>query len=208
MENQTFSDFTRRTDILAAQLKVRLGDLPARLEVSRASFFAYRSGKSPITNKAWHKLLRAERESGISPPLAQQISSAKAEQKGELIASASLEEILGLLPVAERARLAASYIDGHIESIEWQMNGFFLNAQSLARLVAEKKPPRSELMFFSRTVDQSLEPCRKAWQSLVRQFRETLGLDARSLADRVKADVPAVSPTKPSGSKKRRKKKR
>lgn len=205
---QTFSDFTARTDELAARLNVRLGDLPAKLGMSRASLFAYRAGKTPISNKAWHKLLRTERETGISPPLAEQISAAKVEQKGELIASASLEEILSLLPVDERARIASRYIDGHIEAMEWQMHGFFLNVQSLAELAAEKKPSRSELEYFTRTVDQSLEPCQKAWQSLVRQFRETLGLDVRSLAERVTGGPPAANPPKPSDPRKSRKKKR
>jgi len=56
------SEFSTRTEDLARNLGVKLSDLPKILGVSASMFFAYRSGKHPISNKAWRKLDQAERE--------------------------------------------------------------------------------------------------------------------------------------------------
>ncbi len=66
-ENETFEDFSRRTDTLAVRLGLSVQDLPAVTGFSRASLFAYRSGKRPISSKSWRKLEHAERLAGISP---------------------------------------------------------------------------------------------------------------------------------------------
>lgn len=64
-EKWTYVDFSRRTDALAAQLRCDVGNLPEVLGFSRASLFAYRSGKARITPKAWNKLAKAERDAEI-----------------------------------------------------------------------------------------------------------------------------------------------
>jgi transcriptional regulator with XRE-family HTH domain len=67
--NDTYRDFLRRTDTLAVVLGLDIGDLPERLGISRASLFRYRSGKVPISAKAFIKLAFAETEAGIATPL-------------------------------------------------------------------------------------------------------------------------------------------
>lgn len=66
------SHFSQRTEELAARLGVLLRDLPAQLGFSPRMLYGYRSGKYPITAKAWRKLEAAERAAGITaePPTA------------------------------------------------------------------------------------------------------------------------------------------
>ncbi len=65
-EKWTNLDFSSRTDVLASQLGCDVGGLPELLGFSRASLFAYRSGKARITAKAWAKLEAAERRAEAS----------------------------------------------------------------------------------------------------------------------------------------------
>ena len=185
MEKQTFLDFSRRTSELAAKLGVRIGDLPAKLEISRASLFSYRAGKSPISEKAWHKLELAERESGTALPLYQQITSPSTSRERELLASASLEEVLRLLPQDSRRRIAVIILDAQIDSIQSKLIAFFLDAEALADLVKTKRS-KSELKFFAQKVSQSVKPSRVMLEMLVLQLRTALGLDTRSLTERMK----------------------
>lgn len=53
-------DFVERTDVLARSLDCDVQDLTGLLGFSRASLFAYRSGKAQISAKAWAKLTEAE----------------------------------------------------------------------------------------------------------------------------------------------------
>ena len=48
-------------------LGVHLKELPTRLGFSERMLFGYRSGKYPITSKAWRKLEQAERAAGLFP---------------------------------------------------------------------------------------------------------------------------------------------
>lgn len=66
-ENQTFLDFSERTDALAVRLGCSVQELPERLDFSRSSLFAYRTGKAKISAKAWAKLEKVEAEFGLGP---------------------------------------------------------------------------------------------------------------------------------------------
>lgn len=68
-ENETFRNYLKRTDALAHSLGCNVEDLIARLATSRASLFSYRTGKRPISSKAWRKLEAAERAAGIEEEL-------------------------------------------------------------------------------------------------------------------------------------------
>lgn len=63
-----FLDFSRRTDVLAERLNVTLDEVAQRMGISRASLFAYRKGKSPISEKSIYRLQLAERQAGIPLP--------------------------------------------------------------------------------------------------------------------------------------------
>ncbi len=67
-QNQNIGEFSERTDRLAEKLGLPLRELGDRIGVSTAMLFAYRSGKNPISVKAWKKLEQAELESGIGAP--------------------------------------------------------------------------------------------------------------------------------------------
>lgn len=59
------SEFSERTEFLAKKLRINLSDLPPKIGVSNSQYHAYRSGKQPISEKAWRKLEAAERAAGI-----------------------------------------------------------------------------------------------------------------------------------------------
>lgn len=61
---QTISDFVKRTDALAVREGLNLSEIHGLLGISKAMVFAYRSGKSPITQKVWLKLESAEAKTG------------------------------------------------------------------------------------------------------------------------------------------------
>lgn len=67
-QNQSIANFSERTDALASALKISLRDLAERIGISQAMLFAYRTGKQPISLKAWRKLEAAE--SGLLNPQA------------------------------------------------------------------------------------------------------------------------------------------
>jgi hypothetical protein len=60
-----FRTFLDRTNELANKLRIPLRELGPVMEMSTASLFGYRSGKIPLSNKAWGKLEAAERSAGI-----------------------------------------------------------------------------------------------------------------------------------------------
>lgn len=59
-KSENFSEYSERTEALARNLGVNLSDLPEKIGVSNSMFHAYRSGKYPISQKAWRKLEQAE----------------------------------------------------------------------------------------------------------------------------------------------------
>jgi hypothetical protein len=68
-KNETFLNFLRRTDNLAVSKGLNVGDLIPILGLSRATLFSYRTGKRPISSKAWRKLEAAEKAAGINQPM-------------------------------------------------------------------------------------------------------------------------------------------
>ncbi|MEI7911810.1 MAG: hypothetical protein WCK77_19435 [Verrucomicrobiota bacterium] len=64
-KSERFSEFSERAETLAAKTCKKLSDLPDNIGISPAMFYAYRSGKYPISRKAWRKLEVAERRAGI-----------------------------------------------------------------------------------------------------------------------------------------------
>ena len=99
------SHFSQRTESLAVALGVHLKELPSRLGFSERMLFGYRSGKYPITGKAWRKLEQAEREARLAPGstlrAAAAISSTQEEFHANMAnlthAEATIEAALGEL---------------------------------------------------------------------------------------------------------------
>lgn len=61
-KSEKFSEFSERTEALARLIGINLSDLPEKIGISASMFHAYRSGKYPISPKAWSKLEAAERD--------------------------------------------------------------------------------------------------------------------------------------------------
>lgn len=103
-ESENFSEFSERTESLSDSTGCRLSDLPALIGISASMFHAYRSGKYPISAKAWRKLEAAERKAGIRP------GEAKAEAAAAALAnnppadpSARAAQATRLLDLEEKA---------------------------------------------------------------------------------------------------------
>lgn len=64
-KSEKFLEFSERTEVLAKKAGLRLRDLPEKMNLSASMFHAYRSGKYPISPKAWNKLKAAEQAAGI-----------------------------------------------------------------------------------------------------------------------------------------------
>lgn len=62
-ENSTL--FSEKSEILARELGIGLDALPARIGISKDMFYAYRTGRYPISGKAWRKLEAAEIAAGL-----------------------------------------------------------------------------------------------------------------------------------------------
>ncbi len=67
-KSESFSEFSVRTEAISLKTGLKLSDLPDYIGVSDSMFFAYRSGKQPISAKAWRKLAAAEVEAGLVEP--------------------------------------------------------------------------------------------------------------------------------------------
>lgn len=171
-------DFRQRTDALAVRLGVRLADLPERLSISRASLFGYRSDRLPISNKAWQKLAQVEREVGLAPPLSEQIKFVHPSAQSELLETASLPEILNLLPEDRRISVARAFLDTTIFNAELLLHGFFSDSEALANLIGRKKPRRADLLYFARAVRESVNDSRDFTRMLVNCLKAVLNTDA------------------------------
>lgn len=66
-KSEKFSEYSERTEMLASDLGLNLSDLPLKIGVSASMFHAYRSGKHPISGKAWRKLEEAESRAQFRP---------------------------------------------------------------------------------------------------------------------------------------------
>lgn len=169
-EKYTFLDYARRTDALAAFYSINLEGMPEKLGISRASFFAYRKGKNPISSKAWMKLEQVERMAGVSPPLQDQIIEAQKKGKDEaerVASSGSLVEIFSLLPEKHRQELFA--MTGEKLAIEMEI--FFKGAEALASLTKKilKDPGNKEVAedaeYFAEEVGKSVPTAREIWKT-------------------------------------------
>jgi transcriptional regulator with XRE-family HTH domain len=67
-KSELFEEFSERTERIASEMTLKLSDLPEKIGISPAMFYAYRKGKYAISDKAWRKLEALEQEIGVRPP--------------------------------------------------------------------------------------------------------------------------------------------
>lgn len=93
--------FSEISEKLAVHLGINLDELPARIGISKDMFYAYRSGRHRISDKAWRKLETAEAAAGIKPVVAAPVVAAQgAPQAG--LAQQLREQAAQLLAMAEQ----------------------------------------------------------------------------------------------------------
>ena len=64
-KSERISEFSERSESLAAKIGVCASDLGKKIGISTSMFYLYRSGKHPISKKVWNKLERAEQAAGL-----------------------------------------------------------------------------------------------------------------------------------------------
>lgn len=64
-KSESSLEFLERTDRLASSLGITVSELSGVMSLSNGMLFAYRTGKNPISKKAWLKLEAAEQKAGI-----------------------------------------------------------------------------------------------------------------------------------------------
>lgn len=137
-KNQTFQDFARRTEELAAKRGINLGDLPGLLGISRAMLFGYRKGRFKISGKAWRKLEQAERESGLAPSIKNQLESTPEEdKKNEILKSAAFHEVIALFPEDMRKQALSLIAKPMLEMTNARIIGYCRDAESLGGLAVK-----------------------------------------------------------------------
>ncbi len=67
-KSSAFYEFSDRSESLAGRLKVKISELGDVLSISPDMLAGYRTGRYPISAKAWRKLHNAEMEAGIRMP--------------------------------------------------------------------------------------------------------------------------------------------
>ena len=105
-KSDKFSEFSERTESLAAHLGKKLSELPEVIGISPAMFFAYRSGKNTVSGKAWRKLEKAEREAGIGPELHDALVAVGIIKEGQGLYRGSSDQDRNRRIAAELRRLA------------------------------------------------------------------------------------------------------
>jgi hypothetical protein len=138
-DKSTFLDFSRRTAELAAARGCDVQDLAAPngpLGFSRASLFAYRTGKAKITDKAWAKLAAAEREAGIGAP-AHAPPAPPSSPAPKSFSEMSLADLLESLPEAARP-VAARF---GLKTMEIHLIAHLTGAENLAHGVLARHSP-------------------------------------------------------------------
>jgi hypothetical protein len=110
--NVIFSDKSER---LAQHLGINLDALPARIGISKDMFYAYRTGRHAISEKAWRKLEQAGRAAGLreeSDREPQQPTPSKSPALGFPFA-----ELFELLSEENRRKVALKLVDRLIDVI-------------------------------------------------------------------------------------------
>lgn len=184
MKTWTHLDFTARTDVLARHLACDLGVVASLIGISRASLFAYRSGKSRITAKSWSKLEHAEREAGLKPPLREQLLAVTDEPTRTLLLESA--DMMELSEVVGRAPTRVLLTKQQLSWFEFFSECFFVQAMSLAEVAskaaraAKDKELAADLRHFSKVVRQDGETMENWVKVLISQLSPVPGAASES----------------------------
>lgn len=137
-ESENFSEFSEKTESLSDSTGCRLSDLPALIGISASMFHAYRSGKYPISAKAWRKLEAAERKAGIRP------GEAKAEAAPDPPAPARIDQLIALnQQLAEMTRAHEEAL-ARIAALQIQQTQALRALEEEIRTLREPKPTQGK----------------------------------------------------------------
>jgi hypothetical protein len=146
--NQEKSDnhayFSEKSERLAKHLGINLDAIPAYIGISKDMFYAYRTGRHPISAKAWRKLKQAEIEAGLR----KDVGEVKREFKQRLDA----------LPQESRKAVTAP----HVAWDHYQMMTSLLDDALKTRRPLPDKQAEDEFQEFLQMFSRGREKGRKA----------------------------------------------
>lgn len=137
-ESENFSEFSEKTESLSDSTGCRLSDLPALIGISASMFHAYRSGKYPISAKAWRKLEAAERKAGIRP------GEAKAEAAPDPPAPARIDQLIALNQQLAEMKRAHEEALARIAALQIQQTQALRALEEEIRTLREPKPTQGK----------------------------------------------------------------
>lgn len=109
--NRTLSNFLARTELLAEKTTGNISDLPPLLGMSKSMFFGYRSGKNPLSIKAWRKLEAAETIAGIHHPSSRRLRDEHSPQIAESDKSSIKSEKVTVEELAAKVELLTRMVE-------------------------------------------------------------------------------------------------
>lgn len=106
-KSESTLEFLERTDRLASALSITVSELAKVISLSNGMLFAYRTGKNPVSEKAWIKLRAAEHKAGIGvktpiDPPAPVVSSSVPELRVREAAAILRRQAAELIEAADR----------------------------------------------------------------------------------------------------------
>jgi len=155
------SDFSDRTDALAAHLSIRIAELTERLGLSRDSLMGYRTGRYSISSKAWRKLETAEAAAGIKPVAPAAVPAAEAVYAGGSQAElaqklrAQAIELLAMAKQLERMEKPEAELPRKTPDVSWMKPGRELTPleQENHKKMEKLMLARLELADIERTIE-------------------------------------------------------
>ena len=141
-QNQIALIFSKRTDRLAEKLDIPLRELGAKIGISNAMLFGYRTGRCEISNKAMQKLIDAEAKAGISDEAIGAVAPGmnQSEQNKSPIKPESEWDLLVSVPTQMRALLSVmGQMSAHIELLTQKMGSIDAKLEGLDEQIESSK---------------------------------------------------------------------
>ena len=173
-QNRSFSQFSLRSDLLSEHYRIPVAQIAGKMDISERMLFGYRTGKYPISKKAWRKLEQAEREAGLVPAFKEQFQAASGEEATRLLESATKKELFSVMPPEVRQLL----MEGSLEKMNMRMVDLILAADGLATTAKDflekpqSKQARADVIFFIKKIQADFRPARDLWKEIYESLKQ------------------------------------
>lgn len=120
IQTLTTQQFNERTEMLAKHCRASICDLPLMLGISKATYFAVKSGQRPVSFKTLAKLERAEEAAGLVPSSE---SKPAATDWNELLNAPECFDVVHALESGLGRRMLAADCERSVQSVLDEIRG-------------------------------------------------------------------------------------